>query len=76
MMLWNVIGYVAAALVLVAFYQTQMVLLRLVAIASNVAFIAYGLAFGLMPVWVLHAVLLPLNARRLAEAWRAREPSR
>jgi hypothetical protein len=69
---WNVIGYLAAALVLVSFYQTKMIPLRIAAIGSNLAFIAYGLALGLMPVWVLHIVLLPLNAHRLLDAWRAR----
>jgi hypothetical protein len=71
----DVIGYLAAALVLVAFYQRRMVPLRIVAIASNLAFIAYGLALGLTPVWALHVILLPLNARRLEQAWRARQPT-
>jgi hypothetical protein len=42
------------------------------ALGSNVAFIAYGLALGLTPVWLLHAVLLPVNASRLTEALRSR----
>ena len=42
--------------------------LRVIAIASNVAFIAYGLGAGLYPVLVLHAVLLPLNCVRLLQA--------
>jgi hypothetical protein len=45
-----------------------MVPLRIAALGSNVAFVAYGLALGLMPVWLLHAILLPLNARRLFDA--------
>ena len=39
--------------------------LRIVAVASNVAFMAYGVALGLMPVWLLHLVLLPVNLGRL-----------
>jgi CRP-like cAMP-binding protein len=35
--------------------------LRLVAIASNVAFMIYGMGAGLVPIFVLHATLLPLN---------------
>ncbi len=45
-----------------------MVPLRAIAIASNVAFIAYGLGAALYPVLVLHAVLLPLNCVRLLQA--------
>ena len=68
----DAIGFVAAALVLVSFYQRQMIPLRLAALGSNLAFIAYGLALGLAPVWLLHALLLPVNACRLAEALRAK----
>lgn len=67
----DVIGYVAAALVLVAFYQRQMIPLRVAALGSNLAFIAYGLALGLTPVWLLHAVLLPVNIKRLLEFLRS-----
>jgi hypothetical protein len=31
-------------------------------------FIAYALGLGLVPIWVLHAILLPLNVWRLAQA--------
>jgi hypothetical protein len=68
----DALGFVAAALVLVTFYQRQMITLRLAALASNLAFIAYGLVLGLAPVWLLHAVLLPVNASRLAEALRSK----
>ena len=68
----DVIGYVAAALVLVAFYQRQMIPLRVAGLGSNLAFIIYGLALGVMPVWLLHTVLLPVNARRLVQALQTR----
>ena len=42
--------------------------LRWMAIASNLAFIAYGHLGGLMPVLLLHLALLPVNILRLAEA--------
>ena len=71
---WELSGYVASGLVLAAFYMRDMVLLRLAALASNVAFIAYGLALGLTPIWLLHAQLVPLNGYRLVEA--ARTPAR
>jgi hypothetical protein len=65
---WDLCGYVASALVLAAFYMKDMIPLRLAALASNLAFIAYGLALGLTPIWILHALLVPLNGYRLVEA--------
>jgi hypothetical protein len=50
MTIWNVVGYRVSALVLLAFYQKRMIPLRAAALASNVAFIACGLALGLAPV--------------------------
>jgi hypothetical protein len=47
------IGYVASLLV--------------VAIVSNIAFMVFGLAGGIYPVLVLHAILLPLNCLRLRQ---------
>lgn len=44
-----------------------MVRLRLTATASNLCFIAYGAAFHLFPVLILHILLLPLNIWRLLE---------
>jgi hypothetical protein len=44
-----------------------MVLLRALAIASNVAFIGYGLLDGLWPILVLHSAMLPINIRRYRE---------
>jgi hypothetical protein len=58
----------ASGLVLAAFAMKDMVRLRIVAIASNLFFLVYGLSLGLAPIWVLHAVLLPLNVWRLVQA--------
>jgi hypothetical protein len=71
-MCWDACGYVASGLVLAAFTMRDMVPLRVAALLSNVAFIAYGLALGLTPVWLLHAVLVPVNGCRLVEAVRRR----
>jgi hypothetical protein len=68
---WAAIGYVASALVLTAFGMKSIVPLRLVAMCSNLVFIIYGLGLGLAPIWCVHAVLLPMNAWRLFEAWGA-----
>ena len=64
----DLLGYVAAALVLMTFSVRSIVALRTVAIASNVAFIGYAAVAGLTPVLVLHGVLLPLNVWRLRQA--------
>jgi hypothetical protein len=61
------IGFAAAALVLATFCMRGMRTLRLVAIASNVAFIAYGYLGHLAPVLWLHALLLPINICRLMQ---------
>src|SRR5579863_8716863 len=42
-----------------------MVSLRLVAIASNLAFICYGCLAHLWPILALHTIMLPLNTWRL-----------
>jgi CRP/FNR family transcriptional regulator, cyclic AMP receptor protein len=65
----DAMGYVAASLVLATFCAKQMVLLRALAISSNVAFITYGLAARLWPIVMLHAIMLPLNIIRLREAF-------
>jgi hypothetical protein len=61
------IGYLAASLVLATFCMKSMNALRLAAIASNMAFIAYGYFGHLAPVLLLHALLLPINIYRLVE---------
>ena len=76
--MWLVIaGWIASELVLYTFFMKTILPLRLVAIASNVAFMTYGLlglAYGdfgrLYPIFVLHACLLPLNVVRLVELRR------
>ncbi len=66
------VGYGAAGLVLATFCMRSMRALRWVAIASNLAFIAYGYLGGLAPVLLLHALLLPVNICRLAQLRGAR----
>ena len=67
-------GYFAASLVLATFCARRMVLLRALAIASNLAFITYGLAAQLWPIVTLHLIMLPLNVIRLREAFAAVGP--
>src|SRR5215471_13418988 len=65
--LQDILGYVASALVLGAFYTTSMPRLRCFAVLSNIAFISYALCAGLLPVLVLHCILLPTNVFRLSQ---------
>jgi phosphate:Na+ symporter len=65
-------GYVAAALVLATFCMTSMRRLRLMAIASNFAFIYYSAVADLYPVLILHSILLPVNVTRLTQMQLAR----
>ena len=63
----EVFGYIASALVFMTFYMRTMLPLRIVAMVSNVAFIAYALIDGLTPILILHSALLPLNLLRLLQ---------
>jgi len=63
----EVLGYVGGVLVFSTFYLKTMIPLRLVAIASNIVYIAYSALAGLLPILVLHTLLLPLNIWRLIE---------
>jgi len=60
-------GWLASACVLAAYLMREMRPLRLMAIASNLAFLVYAAELELMPVLLLHAVLLPVNLWRLYE---------
>jgi CRP/FNR family transcriptional regulator, cyclic AMP receptor protein len=70
----EIAAWVASLLVFSTFFMKTMIPLRVVRIASNVAFMSYalvGLAYGvfgrLYPILVLHACLLPLNIFRLRQ---------
>lgn len=65
MNIWDAVGFLASGLVITAFCMKDIVQLRIVAVASNIAFLVYGIALGLMPVWLLHLLLLPVNLGRL-----------
>jgi hypothetical protein len=63
----DLLGYTAAALVLLTFSMKTMVPLRVAGIFSNLFFIAYGWLSGAHPILILHAILLPLNVLRLTQ---------
>ena len=66
----DLLGYTASAAVLATFCMSTMIPLRVMALASNVLFIAYGYADHLYPVLLLHTLLLPVNAFRLIQFYR------
>jgi CRP/FNR family transcriptional regulator, cyclic AMP receptor protein len=66
--LTDAIGYLASGLVLTSFSMKEIVALRIVALCSNLAFLLYGVSMGLVPIWLLHGLLLPMNGLRLAQA--------
>jgi hypothetical protein len=63
----DILGLGAGALVLATFYLKTMIPLRVVAIASNIAFASYGALADAMPILALHCLLLPLNVLRLCQ---------
>ncbi len=67
----DVLGFAAAICVLLTFCMRSMRLLRMVALLSNVLFIAYAFRTDLMPVLVLHGLLLPINLACLVRQWLA-----
>ena len=70
MSLVDVLGYAASAAVLATFCMSTMIPLRILALGSNVLFMAYGYVDHLYPVFTLHAILLPVNALRLMQFLR------
>jgi hypothetical protein len=76
-MTMEIAAWTASGLVFLTFFMKTMIPLRIVAIVSNVAFIAYallGLRYGIFekifPIFVLHLLLLPLNILRLCQMKR------
>ena len=61
------VGFLAAGLVVATLSMRTMISLRIVGLASNVAFVTYGALFGSIPTVILHAILFPLNIYRLHE---------
>jgi hypothetical protein len=72
----SAIGFIASGLVLAAFGMKDMVALRVVAICSNVAFVAYAVMLNLQPILILHVILLPLNSWRLMGVLKQRSVTR
>lgn len=67
----NLLGYSAASLVLATFCARSMVMLRILALCSNVVFVLYAVEASVWPVLLLHVAMFPLNLLRLREALEA-----
>lgn len=67
---FEVIGWIAAFLTFLTYSQKTMLRLRILGISSNLCFIIWSVAFGVLPTLALHAVLLPLNVHRLLQIFR------
>jgi CRP/FNR family cyclic AMP-dependent transcriptional regulator len=67
----DLVGYLASGLVVLTFYMDNMISLRVAAVFSNIAFLAYGISLELGPVILLHGILLPLNVWRLRQVRRS-----
>ncbi len=63
----DLLGWAAALLTLMTFVCHDMRRLRLLALAANAAFIAYGALAQLLPVLALHMALVPVNLWRLKQ---------
>jgi hypothetical protein len=62
----TLLGFTASFAVLATFLMRTMLPLRIVALGSNVLFIAYGYCAHILPVLCLHLALLPINVGRLS----------
>jgi hypothetical protein len=69
----DALGWSAAALMVVTLSCREARCMRPLAVATNLAFIGYGMAASLAPVLALHLLLLPINLWRWAEAWQGKE---
>jgi CRP/FNR family cyclic AMP-dependent transcriptional regulator len=69
------LGSVASGFVLLTFCMQNMVRLRLIALLSNITFIAYASEGGLMPILVLHSLLLLVNSASVVRAYSATRSS-
>ena len=55
----DLVGYLAASLVFLAFFMKGIVPLRLIALGSNFRLICYAFSLHITPIVVLHLALIP-----------------
>ena len=66
----DLLGWCASTLMLCAYFNKGTYRSRILAVAMNVAFIAYAFSAGVPFVLTAHLLLLPVNAQRLVAALR------
>ncbi len=57
----ELVGYVASALVVISLAMTSVVRLRVISLLGSLAFVAYGLLIGSIPIIVTNAAIACLN---------------
>lgn len=67
---WSLFAWGGAALAVTAFFMKTMIPLRMVALASHLCFLIYGLATGSYYVLLAYGVTLPFNLWRLRQMQR------
>jgi len=66
----DILAWIAACFTIAAYAMKTMLPLRIAAIGANVFFAAYGWLDSVLPIFALHALLLPFNLYRLWEILR------
>jgi CRP/FNR family transcriptional regulator, cyclic AMP receptor protein len=70
MKVFEIIGFIGAALMVATLAMKAMIPLRMVGIASSIFQIAFAMSAGITPMLIQHCILLPMNAYRLFEQIR------
>jgi len=66
------VGFAGTGFTVVAYGMKRLVPLRIAAILSSVAFLAYGALTQSYPLVLMEVLLLPINAYRLVECLKER----
>jgi CRP-like cAMP-binding protein len=70
MNVFEIIGFIGAALMVVTLAMKAMIPLRVMGIVSSIFQIAFAMSAGITPMLIQHCILLPANAYRLFEQIR------
>lgn len=74
--MWEVIGWIGTALVVISMLQTRITRLRLINLVGCVVTVVYAAALGLFPVLALNVVLALIQVWNLWKLWHTRhDPS-
>jgi CRP/FNR family transcriptional regulator, cyclic AMP receptor protein len=71
--MWSIgylFGFIGAVLTLASYLMKSMLPLRLVALAANVFFVAYGYLEAALPSLLLYSTMIPINAKK---AWEIKK---